>query len=211
MGILDKVYHFISYGEDNQDNSDFDLKELKENLRRYKEKESKKNSVDYRNNEKTLIIDGGDYEIIREVEWKPDPLITYGCGQRLDGETLKVRDPLLLGVKMFLADIPHIIKGYYDLDRNNCFKFSKDVQDAATKYGLRCGLVIISFHRSLMGHAVVAFKTDYGLKFFEPQSANEEDVIVGCRYSATLAGIQDDDIIIKIEISWNDGTNTIIE
>jgi len=211
MGILDKVYHFIFKGEDKQDNPDFDLKELKENLRRHNEKVSKKNPVDHRNNERPRIIDGGNYEIIRVVEWKPDPLIKYGCGQRLDGETLKVRDPLLLGVKMFLADIPHIIKGYYDLDRNNCFKFSKDVQDAATKYGIRCGLVIISFHRSLTGHAIVAFETDYGLKFFEPQSANEEDVIVGRRYSTNLARIPDDDIIIKVEISWNDGTQTLIE
>lgn len=211
MGILDKVYHSIFGGEDKQDNPDFDLKALKENLRRYNEKESKKNPVNRRNNEKSLIIDEGNFEIIREVEWKRDPLVTYGRGQRLDGETLKVKDPLLLGVKTFLADIPHITKGYYDLDRNNCFKFSKDVQDAATKYGIRCGLVIISFHRSLTGHAVVAFKTDYGLKFFEPQNANEEDVIVGRRYSTNLAGIPDDDIIIKVEISWNDGTHTIIE
>ena len=85
------------------------------------------------------------------------------------------------------------------------------MQDAATKYGIRCGLVIISFHRSLTGHAVVAFETDYGLKFFEPQSANEEYVIVGRRYSTNLTGIPEDDVIIKVEISWNDGTYTIIE
>lgn len=211
MSILDKVRHHIFKEKDKSQNSDFDLKALNENLRRYNEKESKKNSVERRNNEKPLIGDRGNYGIIREVEWKPDPLVTYGRGQRLDGETLKVRDPLLLGVKMFLADIPHIIKGYYDLDRNNCFKFSKDVQDAATKYGIRCGLVIISFHRSLTGHAIVAFETDYGLKFFEPQSANEVEVIVGRRYSASLSGISNDDIIIKIEISWNDGTHIKIE
>jgi hypothetical protein len=124
---------------------------------------------------------------------------------------IELSNPLLLGVKMFLADIPYIIKGYYDLDRNNCFKFSKDVQDAATKRGIRCGLVTISFYRSLSGHAIVAFETDYGLKFFEPQSANEEEVIVGRRYSVRLSGISNDDLIIKIEISWNDGTNTIID
>ena len=211
MGILDRVHHFIFKGEDKQDNPEFDLTSLKENLRRHNEKVAKKNPVDGGNNQRTLVIDEGNFEIIREVEWKPDPLVTFQSGQRLAGETLKVRDPLLLGVKMFLADIPHIIKGYYDLDRNNCFKFSKDVQNVATKYGIRCGLVIISFHRSLTGHAVVAFETDYGLKFFEPQSANEEDVIVGRCYSANLEGIQDDDIIIKIEISWNDGTHTVIE
>jgi len=124
---------------------------------------------------------------------------------------VRLQDPLLLGVKMFLADIPYIIKGYYDLDKNNCYKFSKDVQEAATKRGIRCGLVIISFYRSFAGHAIVAFETDCGLKFFEPQSANEEDVVVGRRYSATLAGIPDYDIIIKVEISWNDGTYKIME
>ena len=61
------------------------------------------------NNQKSLVIDEGNYEIIREVEWKPDPLVTYRSGQRLDGETLKVRDPLLLGVKMFFfsPNMPH--------------------------------------------------------------------------------------------------------
>ena len=158
-----------------------------------------------------LLLDEENYKIIRVVKPVPDPLIAYGRRQSSElVEKLGVRNPLLLGVKIFLAEIPYITKGYYDLDKNNCFKFSKDVQDAATKRGIRCGLVIISFHKSLTGHAIVAFETDYGLKFFEPQNANEEDVIVGRRYSASLSGISDDDIIIKYEIIWNDGTNTII-
>jgi hypothetical protein len=123
----------------------------------------------------------------------------------------EVSNPLLLGVKMFFADVPYITKGYYDLNRNNCFNFSKNVQDAATKCGIRCGLVNISFHRSLVGHAIVAFETDHGLKFFEPQSANEEDVVVGRRYSTILSGVPDDDIITKVEIFWNDGLHTIME
>lgn len=160
-----------------------------------------------------LLLDEENYEIIRVIKWVPDPLNKHArnqiTGEKLVLGTLKLRNPLLLGAKMFLAEIPYVIKGYYDLDKNNCFKFSKGVQDAATTRGIRCGLVIISFHRSLTGHAIVAFETDYGLKFFEPQSANEEDVIVGRRYSASLSGISDDDIIIKYEIIWNDGTNTI--
>jgi hypothetical protein len=213
MGILDKIYHVIFGGEDKQENSEFDLKELKENLRKNKEKESEKNPVNRKNNEKHQKTEEGNYKIIRVVDCVPDPLCTYGrrqkTNEKLPADTLK--NPLLLGVKMFLAEIPYIIKGYYDLDKNNCFKFSKDVQDAATKQGIRCGLVIISFHRSLTGHAIVAFETDYGLKFFEPQSATEEDVIVGCRYSTILSEISNDDIVIKIEIFWNDGTNAIIE
>ena len=214
MGVLDKIHHFIFKDKDKPESSDFDLNALKENLRRNKEKESEKNSINRKNDEIYREIDEGNFVTIREVIPKSDPLITSRrskTDESVSVKTLKVSNPLLLAVKMFLADVPHIIKGYYDLNENNCFKFSKDVQDAATKRGIRCGLVIISFHRSLTGHAIVAFETDYGLKFFEPQSANEEDVIVGRCYSASLSGISNDDIIIKIEISWNDGTNTIIE
>jgi len=150
------------------------------------------------------------------------PYICHRCGHEFCSEhhlpenhhctcQPEVKNPLLLGVKMFLAEVPYIIKGNYDIDRNNCFNFSKDVQNAATKYGIRCGLVIIGFHRSQTPHAIIAFETDYGLKFFEPQDANEEDVLIGRRYSTNLAGIPDDDIIVKIEISWNDGTHTVIE
>jgi hypothetical protein len=214
MGILDKVYQFIFKDKDKPEYSDFDLKALKDNIKKIKERESKKSPNNQKNNVEHLIIDEGNFKIIREIKWKPD-WTAYARGQKPDEEllikTLEVRNPLLLGVKMFLAEMPYVIKGYYDLDKNNCFKFSKDVQDVATRRGIRCGLVIISFHKSLTGHAIVAFETDYGLKFFEPQSANEEDVIVGRRYSASLSEISNDDIIIKIEISWNDGTHTIIE
>lgn len=215
MGILDKVYQFIFKDKGKPEDSDFDLKALKDNLRKIKEKESKKSPNNQKNNEEHLIIDKGNFEIIKEIKWEPDWNKTYTRRQKSDEEllvkTLKVRNPLLLDVKMFLAEIPYIIKGYYDLDENNCYNFAKDVQDAATKRGIRCGLVTINFHRSLIGHAIVAFETDYGLKFFEPQSANEEDVIVGRRYSVSLSEISNDDIIIKIEISWNDGRHTTIE
>jgi len=190
------------------------LKALKDNIRKIKERESKKSPNNQKNNEDRLIIDEGNFEIIREIKWVPY-WNAYVRRQKSDEEllikTLEVRNPLLLGVKMFLAEIPYIIKGYYDLDRNNCSNFAKDVQDAATKRGIRCGLVTIGFHKSRIGHAIVAFETDYGLKFFEPQSANEEDVIIGRRYSVSLSEISNDDIIIKIEISWNDGTHTTIE
>jgi hypothetical protein len=148
-----------------------------------------------------------NYKIIKVVDWIPDPLIAH---PKQFKASVKLSNPLLLGVKVFLADIPYIIKGYYDLDRNNCFKFSKDVQDAATKYGMRCGLVIISFHKSSIGHAIVAFETDCGLKYFEPQNANEINVTLGNCYSEMLSGIQNNDIITKIEIDWNDGSYTII-
>ena len=210
MGILDKVHYFFFRRNEKSEISNFDLKALQYNLqrRKVKERESEEYLDNRENRNRPLIIEDGDYKVIREVKWVPDPLVTFGRERKLDGELV---DPLLLGVKMFLAEVPYIIKGYYDIDGNNCLNFSKDVQNAATKYGIRCGLVIIEFQQSLTGHAIIAFETDSGLKFFEPQSANEEDVVIGHQYSANLAGIPDDDIIIKIEISWNDGTHTIIE
>ncbi|MGA2913709.1 MAG: hypothetical protein ABSE07_09370 [Methanoregula sp.] len=216
MGVLDNIYHFIFSYKNNQENSDFDLKALKENIRIYRAKESEKSSIDQKNNEKHQTIDAAESsEIIRYVEWVPDSLNSHARRLKPDNGqsagTLKVSNHLLLGVKMFLAEVPNIIKGYYDLDRNNCLNFSKDVQNAATKRGIRCGLVIMTFHRNPTGHALVAFETDYGLKFFEPQSANEEGVVVGRRYSASLLGVSDDDIITKAEIFWNDGVHTIME
>lgn len=210
MGILDKVHHFFFRRNDKSEVSNFDLKTLQYDLQRRKEieRESEENRANRENKKRPLIIEDGDYKVIREIKWVPDPLVTFGRERRSDG---KLADPMLLGVKMFLAEVPYIIKRDYDIDVNNCLNFSKDVQNVATKYGIRCGLVIIEFHRSLTGHAIIAFETDYGLKFFEPQSANEEYVVIGRRYSTNLAGIPDDDIVIKIEISWNDGTHTIIE
>jgi hypothetical protein len=110
-----------------------------------------------------------------------------------------------------LGEVPSIIKRDYNLDRNNCLNFAKDVQNAATERGIRCGVVLIGFKENPTGHAIVAFETDYGLKYFEPQSADEEDVIIGRRYTASLAGVSEDDIIIKADITWNDGAQTIIE
>jgi len=126
-------------------------------------------------------------------------------------KTTEVRNPLLLGVKMFLADAIYYVNMRYDYDKHNCGHFAKNVQDAATKRGIRCGYVLINSKDSEIGHAIVAFETDYGLRFFEPQSAEEKDVIVGHCYSAYLSGISDDIIISKVEIIWNDSTKTIIE
>ena len=212
MGILDKIHLFIFKVKENPENSDFDLKELQENIRKRREKEAnEKKRIDQKISETHHEACTGDSKIIREVTWKPDSLKTSTHDKKISEEILQVKDPLLLSVKMFLSEIPYIIKGYYDLNKNNCLSFSKDVQDAATKRGIRCGLVTMSFQKSLTGHAIVAFETDYGLKFFEPQSANEEDVKIGRRYSSTLSDISDDDIITRIEISWNDETHTIIE
>jgi hypothetical protein len=123
----------------------------------------------------------------------------------------EVSNPTLLNVKMFLADVIHKINMPYDYDEHNCAHFSKEIQDVATELGIRCGYVVISFENSDIGHAIIAFETDYGLKFFEPQSADEEDVIVGRCYSAHTKGVLQGNIISRIEIAWNDGAKIVID
>ena len=123
----------------------------------------------------------------------------------------EVSNPMLLSVKMFLADVIYMVNKPYDYDEHNCAQFAKEIQDAASEKGLRCGYVVISFTDSKIGHAIVAFETDYGIKFFEPQSAEEEDVVIGRCYSTRASGIAEDHTISRVEISWNDGTKTIIE
>jgi len=82
----------------------------------------------------------------------------------------EVSNPMLLSVKMFLADAIHKVNKPYDWDEHNCAHFAKEIQDTATERGIRCGYVVIFFKNTEIGHAIVAFETDYGLKFFEPQS-----------------------------------------
>jgi hypothetical protein len=121
----------------------------------------------------------------------------------------ELSNPLLLGVKMFLADIRSWRRQYREREYV-CVDFAQEVYDAATERSIRCGYVIISFVNSDVGHAIVAFETDYGLKFFEPQDGNEEDVIIGRRYSGQIKGTPEDNVIREIEITWNDGKTTRI-
>jgi hypothetical protein len=122
----------------------------------------------------------------------------------------EVTNPMLLSVKMFLADMINKVNQAYDHDEHNCAHFAKEIQDSASQRGIRCGYVLISFKESETGHAVVAFETDYGLKFFEPQSAEEQDVLIGRCYLAQAKGTPEN-VISKIEITWNDGQKTIID
>lgn len=134
----------------------------------------------------------------RELKWK-----------KLIEETIwlpGVSNPTLLQVKMFLADFTYKINMPYDIDEHNCVDFAQDIQLAASSQGIRCGYVVIEFKDSEIGHAIVAFETDYGLKFFEPQNGNEEDVMVGHHYSAAAEGISENSTINRVEIRWNDGT-----
>ena len=123
----------------------------------------------------------------------------------------EVSNPTLLEVKMFLADFIHKVNMPYDYDAHNCANSAQEIQQTASKRGIRCGYVVIIFEDSEIGHAIVSFETDYGLKFFEPQTADEEDVVVGRYYSARAEGFSGRSIINRVEIRWNDGTTTRID
>ena len=121
----------------------------------------------------------------------------------------KLINPMLFSVKMFLADMRvwrnEYIEGYYV-----CSDFAQEVFNKATENGMRCGYVTISFEKSPLGHATIAFETDYGLVFIEPQSGEQVDVIVDKYYPIALDGVSEFDSILKIEIEWNDGTQKSI-
>jgi hypothetical protein len=220
MSLLDNVRHFF-FKDNIQEKPDFDLKELKENLRQAKERDAeRKKPTHLESNNKQQKIDGANSEIIREIIWRNDWTKNYFAPEnsekrefadKLSLETRELRNPPLLGVKMFLADVIYMVNMTYIRDSHNCSHFAKDVQNVAGKQGIRCGYVRINFKEKEIGHAIVAFETDYGLKFFEPQNAEERSVIVGHCFSGNLSENFDNEIISKVEIFWNDGTNTLIE
>lgn len=129
-----------------------------------------------------------------------------GCAREIETvPDLELRNPLLLGVKMFLADIGswrrQYIEGVYV-----CDDFTKEVCKAATEKGIRCGYATVYFEARNIAHAIVAFDTDYGLKFIEPQSGEEEIVEIGKPYPVIMDGVPQNAIVSSIEISWNDGS-----
>ena len=116
-------------------------------------------------------------------------------------------NPMLLSVKMFLADVRSWRRQYRE-DEYVCSDFSQEVVNRATERGMRCGYVVLSFEKSPVGHAIVSFETDYGLIYVEPQNGEQVDVVINRPYGARAKGFSDCNIIRSIEISWNDGTVT---
>jgi len=118
-----------------------------------------------------------------------------------------LHNPLLLSVKMFLADI-RTWRNQYIIGEYICADFSKEVVQKATEREMRCGYVVINFEKSNVGHAIVAFQTDYGLVFIEPQSGEQVDIKLGKHYNSIAKGFDESNIINSVEIKWNDGTTT---
>jgi hypothetical protein len=110
---------------------------------------------------------------------------------------------LLLSVKMFLAEIRPWIHQYIEREYV-CIDFAREVVKKATEQRMRCGLVLISFEKSTTGHAIIAFETDYGIIFFEPQTGDQIEIEAGKYYPIAQEGISKNDFIKKIDIIWND-------
>ena len=117
-------------------------------------------------------------------------------------------NPLLLLAKGFLADIRPWWREYRESSTRDpgyvCRHFAKEVFKAATRSRIRCGFATVSFEGTHIGHAIVAFQTDYGLKYFEPQNGNEVDVVVGRVYRGDAEGVSELAIISDVAITWND-------
>jgi len=115
---------------------------------------------------------------------------------------MEFSNPLLLIAKMFLSEIRSWAQKYQH-PHYVCTNFAKVVFDAATARGIRCAYVVICFENN-MAHALVAFDTDYGLAFFEPQTGNQEYIEIGKRYSCQLEGIPAECTIKDVQMTWND-------
>jgi len=77
-------------------------------------------------------------------------------------EQPQISNPLMLSVKMFLAEIRSWRRQYVE-GEYVCSDFAEEVFKAATAKGIRCGYVTVEFQFPSTGHAIVAFETDYGL------------------------------------------------
>jgi len=109
-------------------------------------------------------------------------------------EQPRFSNPLMLTVKMFLAEILSWRRRYVE-GEYVCSDFADEVFKAATAKGIRCGYVTIEFQLSYTGHALVAFETDYGLAYFEPQSGEQVNVRIGNPYPIALEGVPPNDAV----------------
>jgi hypothetical protein len=125
--------------------------------------------------------------------------------QRWEQQESEFTNPLLLTLRMFLAEVRSWRQKYRE-GEYICSDFAKEVYDAATEREIRCGYVTVSFERSDIAHAIVAFETDWGLKFIEPQTGEEETIEVGKTYPVIMDGVPQNAIVSTIEIRWNDGS-----
>lgn len=117
---------------------------------------------------------------------------------------MDLHDPLLLEVKMFLAEFPWIRHQQYQYPLKVCTHFTKDIFDKATAIGMRCACALVSFENTNIQHAIVAFETDHGLIYIEPQTGEQENIVVGKPYPTMLASVPSDSFVSSVKDWWND-------
>jgi hypothetical protein len=148
------------------------------------------------------------HDLFANVIWPDDSL--KSIEEQNESAMSDLSNPMLISVKMFLADIRPWVRQYRE-GAYVCSDFAQEVCNAAKDREMRCGYVTIGFEKSFVGHAIIAFETDYGLIFIEPQDGEQIYLSINKPYPIRLKGIPEDDNIILIEISWNDGTSTRID
>lgn len=118
----------------------------------------------------------------------------------------KYDNPLYVTVKLLLADKRPWVREYRE-NEYTCVDFAKAVMEFMTKREIRCGYTVLRFDNGI-GHAIIAFETDYGLVFFEPQTGDQEYPQIGRPYKSVLEGVPENNIVKNIEITWNCSTWT---
>ena len=97
----------------------------------------------------------------------------------------------------------------FDDSSYNCAHYSRDVNNNAENYGLRCAYVKINLQYGLP-HAIIAFNTtDTGLLFFEPQTDEKVELVIGADYWADCVitnspkvARDENNTVISHEIYW---------
>ena len=113
-------------------------------------------------------------------------------------------NPLLLQVKWFLADFTWIRRQEYQSPFSVCTHFTMETVIAATQQEIRCAAALISFDYQI-SHAIVAFVTDYGIIFIEPQNGEQAYIEINKKYPTALTEIPEESRIVKdIRLLWND-------
>jgi hypothetical protein len=115
----------------------------------------------------------------------------------------KLSNPTLAQIKAFLSGLEWVKSKRYQPPFSVCTHFSMDVVDAATQRNMRCACAIIYFN-SYISHSIIAFSTDDGFIFAEPQSCEIRNIEVGLRYPYELKGMPTDIRVLDIELFWND-------
>lgn len=124
-----------------------------------------------------------------------------------DDSVSELGDPLLLTVKMFLAQV-RSWRQQYRYPEYVCADFAQEVYNAATEKGIRCGYAVLGFVGTETGHAIVAFETDHGLVFIEPQDGEQVDISLNRPYTTGTDGVAEHAVVRCVDIRWNDGSFT---